>query len=64
MDQIQTVDNDLQKAIDDITKSTNGDPLFADPVAAPAPAVAVQAQSVAAEVPAVLPAAPRPTVPQ
>lgn len=30
-----SVDNDLQKAIDDITKSTNGDPLFSDPVAAP-----------------------------
>lgn len=30
-----TVDNDLQKAIDDITNSTNQDPVFADPVAAP-----------------------------
>lgn len=30
-----TVDNDLQKAIDDITKNTNQDPVFADPVAAP-----------------------------
>lgn len=30
-----SVDNDLQKAIEDITKSTNDDPLFADPVAAP-----------------------------
>lgn len=30
-----TVDNDLQKAIDDITKTTNQDPVFADPVAAP-----------------------------
>ena len=29
------VDNDLQKAIDDITKNTNGDPVFSDPVAAP-----------------------------
>ena len=38
MNQNTSVDNDLQKAIDDITKSTNGDPLFADPVAAPAPA--------------------------
>jgi len=38
MTQDTSVDNDLQKAIDDITKSTNGDPLFADPVAAPAPA--------------------------
>lgn len=40
MNQNTTVDNDLQKAIDDITKSTNGDPLFSDPVAAPAPAPA------------------------
>ena len=38
MNQNTSVDNDLQKAIDDITKSTNGDPLFADPVAGPAPA--------------------------
>ena len=38
MNQNTNVDNDLQKAIDDITKSTTGDPLFADPVAAPAPA--------------------------
>ena len=37
----QNIDNDLQKAIDDITKTTAGDPIFADPVAtpeAPAPA--------------------------
>ena len=38
MTQNTSVDNDLQKAIDDITKTTSGDPLFADPVAAPAPA--------------------------
>ncbi|MDO5480063.1 MAG: hypothetical protein Q4F58_00100 [Candidatus Saccharibacteria bacterium] len=38
MNQNTSVDNDLQKAIDDITKTTSGDPLFADPVAAPAPA--------------------------
>ena len=31
-----TVDNDLQKAIDDITNNTNQDPVFTDPVAAPA----------------------------
>ena len=31
----EVVDNDLQKAIDDITKTTNQDPVFADPVAAP-----------------------------
>ena len=35
MNPIPTVDNDLQKAIDDITKTTNQDPVFADPVAAP-----------------------------
>ncbi|MDO4508072.1 MAG: hypothetical protein Q4B65_01660 [Candidatus Saccharibacteria bacterium] len=39
----QTIDNDLQKAIDDITKITNNDPIFADPVAAaPAPQPAMQ----------------------
>jgi len=35
MDQNQTVDNDLQKAIDDITNTTSADPVFSDPVAAP-----------------------------
>lgn len=35
MDQNQTVDNDLQKAIDDISNTTNIDPVFSDPVAAP-----------------------------
>ena len=36
MDQNQpSVDNDLQKAIDDITNTTNIDPVFSDPVAAP-----------------------------
>lgn len=35
MDQNQTVDNDLQKAIDDITNTTSTDPVFSDPVAAP-----------------------------
>ena len=45
MDQTQTtnpaemttpsVDNDLQKAIDDITNTTSVDPVFSDPVAAP-----------------------------
>lgn len=34
MNQTST-DNDLQKAIDDITNTTNSDPVFADPVAAP-----------------------------
>jgi hypothetical protein len=33
-----TIDNDLQKAIDDITNNTNNDPVFGDPIAAPAPA--------------------------
>lgn len=31
----QPADNDLQKAIDSITKKTNVDPVFSDPVAAP-----------------------------
>lgn len=31
----QNVDNDLQKAIDNITNTTNVDPVFSDPVAAP-----------------------------
>ena len=35
MDQNITVENDLQKAIDDITQTTNADPVFSDPVAAP-----------------------------
>ena len=35
MDQNQTANNDLQKAIDDITNTTNVDPVFSDPVAAP-----------------------------
>ena len=37
MDQIQSVDNDLQKAIDNITNTTNIDPVFSDPVATPSP---------------------------
>lgn len=35
MDQDQTVDNELQKAIDEITNTTSVDPTFSDPVAAP-----------------------------
>ncbi len=31
----QNVDNDLQRAIDNITNTTNTDPVFSDPVAAP-----------------------------
>ena len=38
MNQNQTVENDdLQKAIDDITNTTNTDPVFSDPVATPSP---------------------------
>lgn len=35
MKQSSTTNDDLQKAIDDITKSTKTDPVFSDPVAAP-----------------------------
>lgn len=35
MDQNQLDNSDLQKAIDDITKTTSVDPVFSDPVAAP-----------------------------
>lgn len=35
MDQNQTANDDLQKAIDDITNTTSVDPVFSDPVAAP-----------------------------
>lgn len=35
MNQDQQVEDDLQKAINDITNSTNQDPMFSDPVAAP-----------------------------
>jgi len=35
MNQNQTLDSDLQRAIDDITKTTSIDPVFSDPVAAP-----------------------------
>ena len=56
----QNIDNDLQKAIDDITKTTAGDPIFADPVAAPeapAPAVPTPAEPIAPAAPAVEPPA-------
>ncbi|MBQ2695564.1 hypothetical protein IJG04_02945 [Candidatus Saccharibacteria bacterium] len=46
MDQNQIVDDDLQKAINDITKSTETDPVFADTVAAPEPVAPVQATAV------------------
>lgn len=59
MNQNTSVDNDLQKAIDDITKSTNGDPLFSDPVAAPAP-VGPFPTAAPAPMPAPMPPAPEP----
>lgn len=37
MNHHKAASNDLQQAIDDITNSTNSDPVFTDPVAAPAP---------------------------
>lgn len=60
MNQNPAVDNDLQKAIDDITNSTNSDPVFADPVAAPAPAPAKPAP---ARAPAPRPAKSGPMMP-
>ena len=65
MNQNTTVDSDLQKAIDDITKSTNSDPLFSDPVAAPAPVGPFETASMAPAMPprAPMPTAPRPTMP-
>ena len=35
MNSNQAMDSDLQKAIDDITKTTSVDPVFSDPIAAP-----------------------------
>lgn len=64
MNQMSAVDNDLQKAIDDITKSTNSDPVFADPVAAPAPVEPlppVEPAPVAMPEPA---PAPKPVIPE
>ena len=68
-----TVDNDLQKAIDDITKNTNTDPVFADPVAAPAPELNMAPAGPAAPIsdfrpgpaprPMPRPVAPRPAAP-
>ena len=65
MNQNTTVDSDLQKAIDDITKSTNGDPLFSDPVAAPAPVGPFKAASATPAMPPrpMPPVAPRPPMP-
>lgn len=48
------IDNDLQKAIDDITNSTNSDPVFSDTVAAPTipPAANLAPEPVTMEMPA------------
>lgn len=40
-----TIDNDLQKAIDDITKNTNSDPVFGDAIAAPVAPAKPQSKS-------------------
>lgn len=48
-----TIDNDLQKAIDDITKNTNEDPVFGDSIATP--------EETAPMPPAPMPPAPKPT---
>ena len=61
MNQNTSVDSDLQKAIDDITKSTSNDPLFSDPVAAPAPVGPFETASMT---PAMPPRAPMPTAPR
>ncbi len=70
MDQNQTVDNDLQKAIDDITNNTNTDPVFSDPVAAPSSIPEGDTGELAEAIgpfpdpePEVLPPAPAPEVP-
>ena len=59
MNPISTIDNDLQKAIDDITNNTNTDPAFSEPVATPAP---VDTPAAPVE-PAPLPEAPAPAEP-
>lgn len=57
-----TIDNDLQKAIDDITNNTNADPVFGDPIAAPAP-IAEPAPKPVASFPEVsMPPAPKPVM--
>lgn len=63
-----TIDNDLQKAIDDITNSTNSDPVFGDAVAAPEPTPAAPANPVTPPKPMMsnmphLPKAPSPIPP-
>ena len=58
-----TLDNDLQKAIDDITKNTNSDPVFGDAVAAPAPEPAKPATPVSRPMPA-MPKVARPLPPR
>ena len=52
-----TIDNDLQKAIDDITNSTNSDPVFGDAVATPEP---IEAPRPAAPVTPPAPKSPSP----
>lgn len=78
MNQNTSVDNDLQRAIDDITKTTAGDPIFADPVAAPEvptsmpepefeapmPPAAPMPEAMPAPMPAPMPTAPMPPRPQ
>ena len=56
----QNIDNDLQKAIDDITKTTAGDPIFTDPVATPEPAPMPSAPQFATPEPAPAPMPPAP----
>ncbi len=66
MNQNSTVDNDLQKAIDDITNNTNADPVFSDPVAAPSSVPEGDDGSLAEAVgpfPAPQPIMPAPTTP-
>ena len=58
-----TLDNDLQKAIDDITKNTNSDPVFGDAVAAPAPEPAKPVAPVSRPMPA-MPKVARPLPPR
>ncbi len=59
-DQIQSVDNDLQKAIDNITNTTNIDPVFSDPVATPEPIIPLPDESNLGELTA--PIAPEPQI--
>ncbi|MDO5474830.1 MAG: hypothetical protein Q4F61_00365 [Candidatus Saccharibacteria bacterium] len=60
-DQIQSVDNDLQKAIDNITNTTNIDPVFSDPVAVPEPIIPLPNEPSLEE--PTIPATPEPVAP-